>query len=156
MVRFPSLSVLYEVRTDFPFITNTAEVEKMIYTKTKLKDGAIVCGPVTAKSTYTLCAVCGKEIQMDLRELILAGAQDPYDTEVNCAECSAKMMHRGDINIDSVIRLTDVLRDIGYGMELHGLCEDFEVEDVRALAPEEYELFVDELLDKISEVRHAG
>ena len=92
---------------------------------------------------------------MDLRELILAGAQDPYDTEVNCAECSAKMMHRGDINIDIVIRLTDVLRDIGYGMELHGLCEDFEVEDVRALAPEEYELFVDELLDKISEVRHA-
>lgn len=58
----------------------------MIYTKTKLKDGTVVCGPVTAKSTYTRCAVCGKEIQMDLRELILAGAQDPYDTEVNCAE----------------------------------------------------------------------
>ena len=128
----------------------------MIYTKTKLKDGAVVCGPVTAKSTYTRCAVCGKEIQIDLRELILAGAQDPSDTEVNCAECSAKMMHRGDINIDIVIRLTDVLKDIGYGMELHGLCEDFEVEDVRALVPEEYELFVDELLDRISEVRHAG
>jgi len=30
------------------------------------------------------------------------------------------------------------------------------IEDVRALAPEEYEFFVDELLDKISEVRHAG
>ena len=43
----------------------------MIYTKTKLKDGAVVCGPVTAKSTYTRCAVCGKEIQIDLRELKL-------------------------------------------------------------------------------------
>ena len=128
----------------------------MIYTKTKLKDGAIVCGPVTAKSTYTRCAVCGKEIHMDLRELILAGAQDIYGMEVNCAECSAKMMHRGDSNIDNIIRLTDVLKDIGYGMELHGLCEDFEVEDIRALAPEEYEIFVDELLDKISEERHAG
>lgn len=128
----------------------------MIYTKTKLKDGAVVCSPVTAKSTYTRCAGCGKEIQIDLRELILAKAQAPYDTEVNCAECSAKMIHRGDIDIDAVVRLSDVLKDIGYGMELHGLCEDFEVEDVRALAPEEYELFVDELLDRISEVRHAG
>lgn len=128
----------------------------MIYTKTKLKDGTVVRGPVTAKSTYTRCAICGKEIQMDLRELIFAGAQDPYDTEVNCAECSAKMMHRGEINIDTVIRLTAVLKEIGYGMELHGLCEDFEVEDVRALAPEEYEFFVDELLEKVSEVRNAG
>lgn len=128
----------------------------MIYTKTKLKDGAVVCGLVTAKSTYTRCAMCDKEIQIDLRELILAGAQDLFDIEVNCAECSAKMMHRGDIDIDAVVRLSDVLKDIGYGMELHGLCEDFEVDDVRALAPEEYELFVDELLDKISEVRHAG
>lgn len=128
----------------------------MIYTKTKRKDGAVVCGPVTAKSTYTRCAMCSKEIQMDLRELILAGAQDPFDTEVNCAECSAKMMHRGKIDIDAIVRLTDVLRDIGYGKELHGLCEDFEIEDIRALAPEEYGLFVDELLDRISEVRHAG
>ena len=128
----------------------------MIYTKMKLKDGNLLCASVTAKSTYTRCAICGKEIQIDLRELILAGAQDPYDTEVNCAECSAKMMHRCDINIDAVIRLSDVLKDIGYGMELHGLCEDFEVDDVRALAPEEYKLFVDELLDKVSEVRHAG
>ena len=86
----------------------------MIYTKNKLKDGTVVCGPVTAENTYTRCADCGKEIQMDLRELILAGAQDPYDTEVNCAECSAKMMHRGDINIDNIIRLTDVLKDISF------------------------------------------
>lgn len=128
----------------------------MVYTKTKLKDGTVVCGPVTAKNTYTHCAVCGKEISIDLRELILAKAEDPYETDVNCAECSAKMMHRGNIDIDVVIRLADVLKDIGYGMELHGLCEDFEVDDIRALAPEEYELFVDELLDKISEVRHAG
>ena len=128
----------------------------MIYTKTKLKDGAVACSPVTAKSTYTRCSMCGKEIQIDLRELILAKAQDPYDTEVNCAKCSAKMMHKGNIDIDAVVRLSDILRDIGYGMELHGLCEDFEVKDVRALAPEEYELFVDELLDRISEMRHAG
>lgn len=150
------MPVLYKVRTDFPFITDTAEVETMIYTRTKLKGGAAVCSPVTAKSTYTRCAVCGKEIQIDLRELIRAKAQDPYDTEVNCAECSAGMMHRGKIDIDAIVRLTDVLRDIGYGKELHGLCEDFEIGDIRALAPEEYGLFVDELLDRISEVRHAG
>ena len=149
------MPVLYEVRTVFPFITNAAEVENMIYTKTKLKDGTVVCGPVTAKSTYTRCAVCGKEIQMDLRELILAGAQDLFDTEVNCTECSAKMMRRGNIGIDAVVRLTDVLRDIGYGMEVHRICEDFDVEDIRALAPEEYEIFTDALLDRLSEVRNA-
>jgi hypothetical protein len=127
----------------------------MIYTKTKQKDGEFICRTVTAKNTFTRCIICGKEIQMDLRELILAGVQNPYETEVHCADCSAKMIHGGDISIDTVIRLTEVLKDIGYGMEVYGLCEEFEVDDVRNLAPEEYGLFVDELLDRISEVRNA-
>lgn len=127
----------------------------MIYTKNKLKDGTVVCSPVTASNTYTRCAKCGKEIQMDLRELILAEVEDPYGAEVNCAKCTGRMMHKGHIDLDAVVRLAAVLKDIGYGMEFHDLCEDFEVRDVRELAPDEYELFVDDLLDKISEVRHA-
>lgn len=126
----------------------------MIYTKTKQKDGKIACSAVTEKNTFTRCVICGKEIQMGLQQLILAGVQDPYDTEVHCSECSAKMMHRGDINIDTAIRLIEVLNDMGYGMEVYGLCEDFDVQDVRTLAPEEYEQFVDELLGRVLEVRN--
>ncbi|MEA4824089.1 MAG: hypothetical protein VB111_08265 [Clostridiaceae bacterium] len=128
----------------------------MIYTKTKLKDGAVVCGPVTAKTTYTRCAVCGKEIQMDLRELILAGAQDPYDTEVNCADCTDRMMHTSNINFDAVALLVEAFSDMGYGAALRELFDSFDIEDVHELIPEECELFVDDLLDKVMEVRHDG
>ncbi len=70
-----------------------------------------------------------------------------------CAECTSKMMHKRNVNIDAIICLSFALKDIGYRMELYGVCEDFEIEDVRELAPEEYEIFVDALLGKVSEVR---
>jgi len=128
----------------------------MIYTKNKLKDGTVVCGPVTAENTYTRCVDCGKEVQIDLRELILAKAQDPYDTEVTCADCTEKMMLIGNINFDAVALLVETFADMGYTVVIRDLFDSFDIEDVHELIPEECELFVDDLLGRIIEVRHEG
>ena len=128
----------------------------MIYTKTKLKDGAVVHSPVTAKSTYTSCAVCGREIQMDLRELILAKAEDPYNTEVNCTNCSEKMMHTSNINFNAVTRLTSALKEMGYGAELQKIYDKVGIDDVREITPDECKLFLNDLLNKVLEVRYDG
>jgi DNA-directed RNA polymerase subunit RPC12/RpoP len=128
----------------------------MIYAKAKLKDGTVVCSPVTAKNTITHCAKCGKETPIDLRELIFTGAEDPFDTEVTCADCTNKMLHKGHADLDAVVRLVTALKDLGYRMEVFCVCEDFEIGGVGELAPEEYGLFAEALLDKIAEVRHDG
>jgi len=133
-----------------------AEEENMIYTRNKLKDGTVVCSPVTAGNTYTRCAECGKEIPIDLRELIFARAENPYGTDINCAECTDKMMRMSDISFDAVARLVDALDDLGYSLVIGELFGDFDIEDVRELIPEECELFVDDLLGKVLEVRHDG
>jgi hypothetical protein len=147
------LPVLYEVRTDSSVYHRTEE-EKMIYTKTKLKDGTAVCSPVTAANTYTHCAKCGKEVKINLQELILAGVADPYDTEVNCSDCTEEMMHWSDLDMNEVACLVKALKGMGYGAVLQELLDDFDVENVSELFQEECEFFLDDLFDKIAEARH--
>lgn len=126
----------------------------MIYTKNKTKNGTVVRCPVTAENTFTRCAKCGKEIQMDLRKLILAKAEDPYNAEVNCAECTKKMIYRDKITPDTMVLLSAVMNGIGFGEELHRLCDAFDVDDICEVDPEEYEMFIDELFNLIEEVRN--
>ncbi|MGE4354163.1 MAG: hypothetical protein AB7D36_08780 [Oscillospiraceae bacterium] len=126
----------------------------MIYTKTKLKNGKIARNNVTERNTFTRCTKCEKEIQVSLKDPVLTQIDNPFNPEMLCAECTIKMMHKRIVDMDAIIRLSEALQRIGYRMEFHGVCEDFEIEDVRELAPEEYEIFADALLDKISEVRN--
>lgn len=126
----------------------------MIYTKTKLKNGNVVRNTVTEDNTFTRCTKCGAEIQVSLKDPVLSQIDDPFNPEMLCAGCTIKMMHRGTVDMDAIIKLSEALKRIGYRMELHSVCEDFEIEDVRELAPEEYGIFADALLDMISEVRN--
>ena len=66
------------------------------------------------------------------------------------------MMRMSDISFDAVARLVDALDDLGYSLVIGELFGDFDIEDVRELIPEECELFVDDLLGKVLEVRHDG
>lgn len=126
----------------------------MIYTKTKLKDGTAVCAPVTADNTYTRCTKCGKEVKINLQELILAGVADPYNTEVNCADCTEEMMHWSNLDKNEVSCLVNALKGMGYGAVLQELLADFDVENVSELYQEECEFFLDDLFNRIAEARH--
>ena len=94
--------------------------------------------------------------EIDLRELILAKAEDPYGTDINCADCTGKMMRTSNISFDAVSHLVDALDDLGYSPIIGELFGDFDIGDVRELIPEECALFVNDLLGKILEVRNAG
>ena len=51
---------------------------------------------ITARNIYTLCPECGKEIQVDLTELIQPGEFDLEASRVLCGKCSRSKHNMGE------------------------------------------------------------
>lgn len=66
----------------------------MFYIKEEFGDNNVIEVEITGENAYTRCALCGKEISVDLMELILDGC-DIYSTSLFCGDrCFKKWRHK--------------------------------------------------------------
>lgn len=64
----------------------------MFYVKTQLGEAVELIVAIQEDNVVTYCPGCGKEIAMDLTELLQSGDHDLYSTRVYCAQCSLEGM----------------------------------------------------------------
>jgi len=139
---------------DFPSIKDTEETQ-MFYTKTQLPGGKVVKTEITDENVYTHCPDCGRELSVDLVEVIEDGEGDLVSTSIICSACTRKRIvnkcHAEGISItaDGLAWLVKTLCVAGYGEQVSDLLEEFEITSVFGLKPDELEMFADALQDLI-------
>ncbi|CUH96376.1 hypothetical protein P22_2466 [Propionispora sp. 2/2-37] len=62
----------------------------MFYIKTQINDAVDLTAEIHDDNVFTRCPECGRELAIDLVELLQGGESDLYGTAVYCAECSRK------------------------------------------------------------------
>jgi len=120
----------------------------MFYVKTKLTDEATITAELTDENVFNICPKCGKEVAVDIASLFRDGEGDLYSTAVCCSTCS-KAINNGKshpttkppITYDGLVWMTDVLGKSGYGELLSDLFDEFEIDTMGDLAPENYTAF---------------
>ena len=119
----------------------------MFYLKTKLANGKVVKTDITDENVFTCCLECGRELPIDLVEVFSDGEGDLFSTSIICSACtkkrSEKRRHNSDIKItvDGLTLLSDTLSRAGYGEQVHALFDEYEIEAVQELVPDQYEPF---------------
>ena len=119
----------------------------MFYLKTKLANGKVVKTDITDENVFTCCLECGRELSIDLVEVFSDGEGDLFSTSIICSACtkkrSEKRRHNSDIKItvDGLTLLSDTLSRAGYGEQVHALFDEYEIEAVQELVPDQYEPF---------------
>ena len=123
----------------------------MFYIKTKQHSGKMVSAEITDENVFTRCPECGREMPVDLAEIFADGEGDLFITQVFCAACTTGSTKRRlsfeetKTTTDGVIVLANVLRKAGYWRELSALYDQFEIEDMRELEPDQLRPFSDAL-----------
>ena len=123
----------------------------MFYIKTKQLSGKAITTEITDENVFTRCPECGREIPIDLAEIFSDGEGDLCSTQVVCAACTKgsteKRFSSQDttITVDGITILANVLRKAGYWRELSALFDQFEIEDMRDLEPEQLRPFSEAL-----------
>jgi hypothetical protein len=108
----------------------------MIYTKSMLPGGRTVKIELTEKNVFTNCSECGCEMPLVL--------SDEFMTDVLCSRCEEKkMMPRP--TYDGIAWLASILARSGFAVEVIGLYDQFDIDDLTDLAPWEYAEFGDAL-----------
>ena len=88
---------------------------------------------------------------VDLAEIFADGEGDLFSTQVVCAACAKRsVMSRlssedSKLATDGITVLANVLRKAGYWRELSALFDQFEIEDMRELVPNQVRPFSDAL-----------
>lgn len=77
----------------------------MFYTKIKTSEETSITTTITDENVFTTCVDCGKEIQVDLDEIIVDGHLDLCGTGCRCEDCSYKdaLKHQGEPWADMII-----------------------------------------------------
>ena len=123
----------------------------MFYIKTKQHSGKMVSTEITDENVFTRCPECGREMPVDLAEIFADGEGDLFSTQVVCAACAKRsVMSRlsseaSKIATDGITVLANVLRKAGYWRELSALFDQFEIEDMCELEPNQMRPFSDAL-----------
>ena len=123
----------------------------MFYLKTKLANGKVVKTDITDENVFTRCADCGRELPVDLVEVFADGEGDLFSTSIICSACTKKRAEkcrhndRIKITVDGIALLSDMLCQAGYSAQVQDLFDEYEIEAVQELAPEQYEPFADAL-----------
>ena len=123
----------------------------MFYLKTKLANGKVVKTDITDENVFTCCPECGRELSIDLVEVFSDGEGDLFSTSIICSACtkkrSEKCRHNDGIKItvDGIALLSDMLCQAGYSAQVRDLLDEYEIEAVQELVPEQYEPFTDAL-----------
>lgn len=122
----------------------------MFYIKTNLASGKTIRTDITDENVFTRCPECGRELSVDLEELFSDSECDLFSTAVVCCACTKKR-RKIEITADGLALLSDVLCNAGYGEQIFGLFERFDIEAVHELVPEQYEPFADALYELATE-----
>ena len=123
----------------------------MFYIKTKQYCGKTTTTEITDENVFTRCPECGREMPVDLAEIFADGEGDLFSTQVVCAACTKKStvsrltLKGSKIATDGITVLANVLRKAGYWKELSALFDQFEIEDMRDLEPDQMRVFSDAL-----------
>ena len=131
----------------------------MFYLKTKLANGKVIKTNITDENVFTRCPDCGRELPVDLVEVVADGEGDLFSTSIICSACTKKRAekcrHNGRIKItvDGIALLSDMLCQAGYSAQVQDLFDEYEIEAVQELVPEQYESFADALKALLAEGR---
>ena len=123
----------------------------MFYLKTKLANGKVVKTDITDENVFTRCTDCGRELPVDLVEVFSDGEGDLFSTSIICSACTKKRAEkcrhndRIKITVDGIALLSDMLCQVGYSAQVQDLFDEYEIETVQELAPEQFEPFADAL-----------
>ena len=123
----------------------------MFYIKTKQHSGKMVSTEITDENVFTRCPECGREMPVDLAEIFADGEGDLFSTQVLCAACTKRSAENRrsskdpKLATDGITVLANVLRKAGYWKELSALFDQFEIEDMRDLEPDQMRAFSDAL-----------
>ena len=123
----------------------------MFYIKTKQHSGKMVSTEITDENVFTRCPGCGREMPVDLAEIFTDGEGDLFRTKIFCAACTkASAEDRlspkdAKLAMDGITVLANVLRKAGYWKELSALFDQFEIEDMCELEPNQMRPFSDAL-----------
>ena len=123
----------------------------MFYLKTKLANGKVVKTDITDENVFTCCLECGRELPIDLVEVFSDGEGDLFSTSIVCSTCTKKRAEKRrhndhiKITVDGIALLSDMLCQAGYSAQVHDLFDEYAIEAVQELVPEQYELFADAL-----------
>ena len=123
----------------------------MFYLKTKLANGKVVKIDITDENVFTRCTDCGRELPVDLVEVFSDGEGDLFSTSIICSACTKKRAEkcryndRIKITVDGIALLSDMLCQAGYSAQVQDLFDEYEIEAVQELAPEQFEPFADAL-----------
>ena len=88
---------------------------------------------------------------VDLADIFADGEGDLFSTQVVCAACAKRsVMSRlssedSKLATDGITVLANVLRKAGYWRELSALFDQFKIEDMRDLEPDQMRAFSDAL-----------
>ncbi len=129
----------------------------MFYLKTELANGKVVKIDITDENVFTRCQDCGRELPVDLVEILSDGEGDLFSTSIICSACTQKRAekcrHNDCIKItaDGIALLLDVLYQAGYSAQVQDLFAEYEIEAVQELVPEQYESFADALKALVTE-----
>lgn len=80
-----------EVKGDFP-ITNETGGQIMFYTKLTLSENSKVITRLSDKNVYSICPKCGKEIRVNLSDVLKEEDTDLHTTCVYCKSCAKKWL----------------------------------------------------------------
>ena len=123
----------------------------MFYLKSKQPNGKVIKTEITDENVFTRCIECGEELSIDLAELFSDGEGDLYSSSIICAACTKKRtgnrrhMDGIIVTVDGLALLSDTLCMAGYGEQVIDLFNDYEIEMVQELEPEQYEPFAEAL-----------
>ena len=123
----------------------------MFYLKTKLANGKVVKTDITDENVFTCCLECGRELPIDLVEVFSDGEGDLFSTSIICSTCAKKRAEKRrhndgiKITVDGIALLSDMLCQAGYSAQVRDLLDEYEIEAVQELAPEQYDPFADAL-----------
>ena len=123
----------------------------MFYIKTKQYCGKTINIEITDENVFTRCPGCGREMPVDLAEIFADAEGDLFSTKIFCAACTkASAEDRlspkdAKLATDGITVLANVLRKAGYWKELSALFDQFEIEDMRDLEPDQMRAFSDAL-----------
>ena len=102
----------------------------MFYLKTELANSKVVKIDITDENVFTRCPDCGRELPVDLVEILSDGEGDLFSTSITCSACTQKRAEKRRHN--DRIKIT-----------VDGIALLFEA--VQELVPEQYESFADAL-----------
>lgn len=71
----------------------------MFYVKEKLGDTSEIRVPICENNVFTICPICGAEVDIDLLDITKDEAFDVEGTSVLCSECSKKVLE-GTLDVD--------------------------------------------------------